>query len=162
MSNHKDIEQFARTFDVPSVWTNTMGISQKELELRAELIKEEVAQELFPALQKFANFQSLENLTDVADALVDSVYVLLGCAVALDLPWDQLWDEVHRSNMAKVHTDGSVRRREDGKILKPDGWKSPDLFRIIMHWYTERCIKDSAELKTQYVLSDIRTRQDQA
>jgi predicted HAD superfamily Cof-like phosphohydrolase len=158
-TNLEDIQQFARTFDVQPVWKDGLTIDPAVLELRAELIKEEVAKELFPALQRFANFQSLENLTEVADALVDSVYVILGCAVAMDLPWQKLWDEVHRSNMAKVHADGSVRRREDGKILKPEGWTSPDLFRIIMHWYTERCIQDSPELREQYALSDIKTKQ---
>ena len=158
-TNLEDIQQFARTFDVASVWKDGLAINPKVLELRAELIKEEVARELFPALQRFANAQSLENLTEVADALVDSVYVILGLAVALDLPWQELWNEVHRSNMAKVHADGSVRRRDDDKILKPEGWQPPDLFSIIMRWYTERCIRDSEELQEQYTISDIKTKQ---
>jgi Phosphoribosyl-ATP pyrophosphohydrolase len=158
-TNHQDIEQFARTFDVQSVWRDGLTINQEVLQLRAELIKEEVANELFPALQKFANFQSLENLTEVADALVDSVYVILGCAVAMDLPWEQLWNEVHRSNMAKIHADGTIHRRDDGKILKPERWKSPDLFKIIMHWYTERCIVNNSDLQEQYKISDIKTGQ---
>jgi predicted HAD superfamily Cof-like phosphohydrolase len=158
-TNFQDIQQFASTFDVQPVWTDGLTIDPKVLKLRAELIKEEVARELFPALQRFANFQSLENLTDVADALVDSVYVLLGCAVAMDLPWQELWDEVHRSNMAKIHADGTVHRREDGKILKPEGWTPPDLFKIIMRWYTERCLKDNPELRDQHTISDIRTKQ---
>lgn len=158
-TNLEDIQQFARTFDVQPVWKEGLTIDPAVLELRAELIKEEVARELFPALQRFASSQSLENLTEVADALVDSVYVILGCVVAMDLPWQELWDEVQRSNMAKVHADGSVRRREDGKILKPEGWVPPDLFKIIMRWYTERCIKDNMELSIQHRVSDIRTGQ---
>ena len=43
-----------------------------------------------------------------------------------------LWDEVLRSNMSKVDPEtGRVRRRADGKILKPEGWKSPDLESIL-------------------------------
>jgi predicted HAD superfamily Cof-like phosphohydrolase len=41
------------------------------------------------------------------------------------------WDEVLRSNMAKVDPiTRKVTRREDGKILKPEGWKEPDLSKF--------------------------------
>ena len=39
--------------------------------------------------------------------------------------------EVHRSNMAKVGPGGKVLRREDGKILKPEGWTPPDLKGVL-------------------------------
>lgn len=157
-TNHDDIIEFATTFDVQPVWRDGMAIDQKVIALRKSLIQEEVVKELLPALDRFSNFPSLENLTDVADGLVDSVYVILGAVVALDLPWQELWDEVQRSNMAKVHSDGSVRRRDDGKILKPEGWKSPDLFKIIMHWHTERCLSQHEELRYQYSASELRTK----
>jgi len=42
------------------------------------------------------------------------------------------WDEVVKTNMAKVDpATGKVRRREDGKILKPEGWKPPDMSKFI-------------------------------
>jgi predicted HAD superfamily Cof-like phosphohydrolase len=42
------------------------------------------------------------------------------------------WDEVLRSNMAKVdRVTGKVNRREDGKILKPEGWTPPDLTKFV-------------------------------
>jgi predicted HAD superfamily Cof-like phosphohydrolase len=42
------------------------------------------------------------------------------------------WDEVVRTNMAKVDpVTGKVRRREDGKILKPEGWHPPDMSKFI-------------------------------
>jgi predicted HAD superfamily Cof-like phosphohydrolase len=37
------------------------------------------------------------------------------------------WKEVMRSNFAKIGDDGKVRKREDGKVLKPVGWTPPDL-----------------------------------
>jgi predicted HAD superfamily Cof-like phosphohydrolase len=41
------------------------------------------------------------------------------------------WDEVLKSNMAKVDpVTRKVKRREDGKILKPEGWKPPDLSKF--------------------------------
>lgn len=62
------------------------------------------------------------------DAVVDQIVVLIG--YALSQGWDirGAWDEVLRSNMAKVDPEtGMVHRREDGKILKPEGWTPPNL-----------------------------------
>jgi predicted HAD superfamily Cof-like phosphohydrolase len=45
---------------------------------------------------------------------------------------DAAWNEVVRSNLAKIDsTTGKVRKREDGKVLKPEGWKPPDLTSYI-------------------------------
>jgi predicted HAD superfamily Cof-like phosphohydrolase len=42
------------------------------------------------------------------------------------------WEEVIRSNMDKVDPEtGMVRKRSDGKILKPEGWKPPNLSDLI-------------------------------
>lgn len=155
-SNFQDLQQFHSFFDVDQAWAGAMRVHPQVIELRAKLIKEEVAAELFPALNKLMQHASPENITEVADALVDSVYVLLGTAVALDLPWQELWDEVHRSNMAKVHSDGSIKRREDGKILKPEGWKPPDLHTIILNWLEGRAVQRNPELAERYTLEKLR------
>lgn len=47
----------------------------------------------------------------------------------VDLP--KVITEVHRSNMMKVWPDGTIRRREDGKILKPSTWQAPDIASIL-------------------------------
>lgn len=67
----------------------------------------------------------------VADALVDMMVLIVGTGLELGIPLDRVWDEIHRTNMAKVGTDGSVRRRADGKVLKPDGWKKPDIAAML-------------------------------
>lgn len=100
-------------------------------ELAYRLIIEEVDNETIPALLAYERSGSLEHLAELADGLVDSVYVLLHAAHSLGIPFDACWDEVHRSNMAKVNSDGSVNRRKDGKILKPEGWQPPNLFAIL-------------------------------
>ena len=42
------------------------------------------------------------------------------------------WQEVVKTNMAKVDPEtGKVRRRTDGKILKPEGWKPPDMTKFV-------------------------------
>jgi predicted HAD superfamily Cof-like phosphohydrolase len=67
------------------------------------------------------------NAIETADALTDLMVVTVGMGLELGMPLDRLWDEVHRSNMAKVGPDGKVTYREDGKVLKPEGWTPPDI-----------------------------------
>lgn len=55
----------------------------------------------------------------------------LNLGFAYGFPMDEIWAEVQRSNMAKLQPDGTVKRRDDGKILKPDGWTPPDIRGIL-------------------------------
>lgn len=80
------------------------------------------------------------DMVQVADGIMDSIYVLAGLANSLWGPDKalQMWEEVQRSNMSKVQAietiDGVeyvVKRRDDGKILKPESYFKPDLERII-------------------------------
>ena len=66
-----------------------------------------------------------ETVTDQADALVDAIYYLCDCAVRHGMNLDELFDIVHAANMGKV-VDGKVLRRDDGKIMKPAGWRPPE------------------------------------
>jgi hypothetical protein len=94
------------------------------------LVDEEVNKELFPALFKYNKSPTLENKVEVADAIVDSIYVLFQLARSVDIPFPECWDEVHKSNMAKM-TNGVVVRRSDGKILKPEGWQPPNIWEVL-------------------------------
>lgn len=70
-------------------------------------------------------------MTKVLHEGVDTVYVLCGMMNYLGLPLMTGFREIHQANMRKV-VDGKVIRREDGKILKPEGWKPADLFNVVM------------------------------
>lgn len=89
-------------------------------ELRLKLIAEEY-QELKEAFK--AN-----NLVEVADAIGDLLYVVLGTAVTCGIPADKVFEEIHRSNMTKF-IDGF--RREDGKWIKGPSYSEPDLKSIL-------------------------------
>jgi predicted HAD superfamily Cof-like phosphohydrolase len=66
------------------------------------------------------------------DAVLDLIVVLMGYGFSRGWPMNDGWAEVMRSNMAKIDPrTGAVRRREDGKILKPEGWTPPDLASIL-------------------------------
>ena len=75
-----------------------------------------------------------------ADALVDSYYYSLNCAAKKGINLSKIFQIVHQANMDKRDPEsGKFLRREDGKIIKPKGWKTPDITAEI-----ERQIKNGA------------------
>ena len=130
-----------KQFGAHESWSPEKG---KAVELANKLIIEEVLSELLPAIQKYLQSPSYENLTEIADGCIDSMYVILQLMYVLDLPVNRLFAEVHFNNMLKLQFDaeGKLRRREDGKILKPEGHKPPDLLKIIFDHANERCLRD--------------------
>ena len=87
--------------------------------LRFDLLEEE--------FDEYADAEDRRDLVQIADALADMVYVIYGTALEYGLDLDAVLREVHRSNMAKLGPDGKPIRREDGKVLKPEGWTPPDI-----------------------------------
>ena len=66
------------------------------------------------------------------DALIDILVVTIGAIHSAGFDAEGAWKEVMKTNFAKVdHDTGKVRKREDGKVLKPVGWKSPELAQFI-------------------------------
>lgn len=71
---------------------------------------------------------------DDLDALVDILVVTIGAINSLGVDAESAWNEVMRTNFAKIdQTTGRVRKREDGKVLKPEGWQPPNLSPFVMH-----------------------------
>lgn len=67
----------------------------------------------------------------VIDALQDLKYVIYGTELALGIASEPHFMEVHAANMNKLGPDGKPIYREDGKVLKPEGWTGPDHQRVI-------------------------------
>ena len=66
------------------------------------------------------------------DALVDILVVTVGAIRAAGWDGEGAWREVMNTNFAKIDPDtGKVRKREDGKVLKPEGWKAPELAKFV-------------------------------
>jgi len=62
------------------------------------------------------------------DALIDILVVTIGAIHSAGFKGEGAWEEVMRTNFAKIDpVTGKIRKRDDGKILKPDGWTPPDL-----------------------------------
>lgn len=94
-------------------------------ELRGSLIIEETS-ELLDAMDK-------KDLVKIADGGADAIVVILGAMVAYGIDLRPIWDEVHKTNMAKK----GGKLREDGKLLKPEGWKPPDIAKLIKEQQNE-------------------------
>ena len=66
------------------------------------------------------------------DALIDILVVTIGAVHSMGADAEGAWKEVMQTNFAKIdHATGKVRKREDGKVLKPLGWKGPELGQFL-------------------------------
>jgi predicted HAD superfamily Cof-like phosphohydrolase len=111
------VNAFHEAFDLPRSTAPALpGTAVRDL--RKSLLAEE--------WQEYLTAESEDDIVEIADALADMIYIACGTAVAYGIPLDKVFAEVHHSNMAKL-VDGKVIRREDGKVLKPAGWKPPDV-----------------------------------
>jgi predicted HAD superfamily Cof-like phosphohydrolase len=78
--------------------------------------------------EEFNELVASDNIVDDLDALVDILVVTIGAIHSLGADAEGAWQEVMRSNLAKIDPEtGKVRKREDGKVLKPEGWTPPNL-----------------------------------
>ena len=69
-----------------------------------------------------------DNDVEVLDALIDILVVTIGAIHSAGFNGESAWKEVMATNFAKIDQGtGKVRKREDGKVLKPVGWTAPDL-----------------------------------
>jgi predicted HAD superfamily Cof-like phosphohydrolase len=94
-------------------------------ELRYKLMKEENDEYLEAAKN--------EDLIEIADALGDQLYILCGTILAHGMQHiiEEVFDEIHRSNMSKLGADGKPVYREDGKIIKGPNYEKPELKHIL-------------------------------
>jgi predicted HAD superfamily Cof-like phosphohydrolase len=110
----RDQEKFMRACD------QTVGeINSSQFELYKNLIEEE-----------FSELVTAENANDRVeqlDALIDILVVTIGAIHSMGADAEGAWKEVMKTNFAKIEADGKVRKREDGKVLKPIGWVPPGL-----------------------------------
>jgi predicted HAD superfamily Cof-like phosphohydrolase len=73
-----------------------------------------------------------EDQVEQLDALIDILVVTIGAIHSMGADAEGAWKEVMTTNFAKIdHDTGRVRKREDGKVLKPVGWKAPELAQFI-------------------------------
>lgn len=120
----KMVEFFHTKFKQTQSITPTL-LSSKESMLRYNLGKEELDEYIVAAGE--------EDLIEVLDALADQLYIIFGtiCKHGLQNHIEKAFDLVHENNMSKLGPDGEAVIREDGKIVKPKGFKKVELKDIL-------------------------------
>ena len=105
----------------------TVGsLNETQYKLYCDLIHEEFNEEFKVALE---NNDRVEQL----DALIDILVVTIGAIHSAGFDAEGAWKEVMQTNFAKIdHETGKVRKREDGKVLKPLGWIPPNLKEFVI------------------------------
>jgi predicted HAD superfamily Cof-like phosphohydrolase len=101
------------------------SFNEAQYKLYCDLIHEEFNEEFKVALE---NNDRVEQL----DALIDILVVTVGAIHSGGFNAEAAWKEVMRTNFEKIDKEtGKVRKREDGKVLKPTGWAPPQLGQFV-------------------------------
>lgn len=137
-----DVRAFHEKFGFRKVEGGPGFGNENLVDLRISLISEEF-NELLDAVEA-------RDIVGTSDALVDLAYVVIGAAIAWGIPFDAVWREVHASNMRK---EGGARR-EDGKILKPEGWQPPDVEGALFGKACSRCGQRQRGQTGEYLCQD--------
>jgi NTP pyrophosphatase (non-canonical NTP hydrolase) len=82
--------------------------------------------------EEYGEFLEADYDVDELDACMDMIWVILGYCYMRGWDVEGAWNEVARSNLAKINPEtGKVIKREDGKVLKPEGWTPPELKQFL-------------------------------
>lgn len=120
----KAVAEFHEVFKIGNA-NEIKLIDEKDYTLRYNLIKEE-NEEYLEACKN-------GDLVEIADALGDQLYILFGTILkhGLQHKIEEVYDEIHRSNMSKLDDNGEPIFREDGKILKSTNYFKPNIKAIL-------------------------------
>ena len=122
MSNFNSVKEFMSTFG-QEVKTKSEFPEKKIQDLRVDLIEEEL-NELKQAIKD-------KNLTEVADALTDILYVTYGAGHAFGINLDKCFNEVQKSNMSKLDENGKPIFNVNGKVLKGPNYFKPNMEKFV-------------------------------
>ena len=76
--------------------------------------------------------EAVSDDAEICDACFDLMWVIVGYMKSRGWDCENIWDEGAKSNLSKIDSaTGKVIKREDGKILKPEGWKPPDFAKFV-------------------------------
>ena len=115
----RDQEKFMRACD------QSVGeVNEKQFNLYKNLIEEE--------FNELTTAEIANDRVEQLDALIDILVVTIGAIHSMGADAEGAWKEVMKTNFAKIDSEtGKVRKREDGKVLKPLGWTAPELEQFL-------------------------------
>ena len=120
------LEEFNQVFKIGETPKEPSLISKKEFILRFDLMKEE--------LDEYLEACKENDLVEIADALGDQLYILCGTILkhGMSHKIEEVFDEIHRSNMSKLDQEGKPIFRVDGKVLKGENYFKPKIKEILL------------------------------
>jgi predicted HAD superfamily Cof-like phosphohydrolase len=121
----KAVAEFHDAFGIESANAPVVSLPEQTVLLRHNLMKEENEEYLEAAQNK--------DLVEVADALGDMLYILCGTILSHGMQHKitEVFNEIQRSNMSKLGSDGKPIYREDGKVLKGPNYFKPNIASIL-------------------------------
>lgn len=119
------VAEFHDIFQIGNESSPKVDIGSEVYMLRYNLMREENDEYLDACRQG--------DLVEVADALGDQLYILCGTILkhGLQHKIEEVFDEIQRSNMSKLDSNGRPIFREDGKILKGQNYFKPNIKQIL-------------------------------
>jgi predicted HAD superfamily Cof-like phosphohydrolase len=119
-----DIKEFHEKFDLKPLEKPGLLCSSL-MRFRVQFIEEE--------LDELRSAYFNDDLEEVFDALIDIVYVTLGTAYLMNLPFNEGWKEVQSCNMKKIKAKyaSESKRHSSHDVIKPDDWQSPNLKKLL-------------------------------
>ena len=95
-----------------------------QAQLYKDLIKEEVSE--------FWDAEAVSDDVEEIDACFDMIWVIVGYMMSRGWDCNKIWDEGALSNLRKIDKETrKVLKRDDGKVLKPEGWQPPDFTKFV-------------------------------
>lgn len=122
MTQFDMVHEFHRVYDC-NISNQPKLPNRDERALRIRLLQEEY--------NEYIQAEKNNDIVEIADALADMLYIINGTCVSYGIPIDQIFAEVHASNMSKLDENGKVIRREDGKVLKGPNYFKPKIKEIM-------------------------------
>ena len=77
--------------------------------------------------QEYAEACDEQDMAHIAKEACDLLYVVIGRLITYGIDPQPVWDAVHKSNMQKINCPRDVY----GKLMKPKGYKAPDIQEIL-------------------------------
>lgn len=132
MTKSSDVKAFMLACDQP-VRDKPTVVSDQEKWERFSMLTEEFSEhkkalkDLKRAVEYHSKSGTKDAMADLADSLVDMVYIIIGTAHTYGFDFDELWRLVHENNTSKIDPETGLVLKVNGKVQKPEGFVPVDL-----------------------------------
>lgn len=121
----KAVQEFHESFKLP-IAKHPHYLERTRVELRAKWMAEEIEE-----------FLGSSDIAEQVDAVADLIYFALGVFVEMGIDGSRVFEIVHQSNMKKLDQQNNPLYNEEGKVIKPTNWVSPN--ESIHQWLMTLC-----------------------